>query len=200
MSCAGDGLPISFLSSSLLTVQRLCMLCLSLGQSHITLLQYETPTHPTWLWHPSGLSLHIPFYVKPSPIPRNPAYTLLLCLPWLSSWTSELPCISHCITVLVGCSLSQWEGWPCCPSLYPQFLTQELMHSRSSTQILEQRNGQHWFVNLVWAGGSVLLQQQGLSGPAKDLVWHLSIKVPANLPLSCNFEYLDSKLTQILSF
>ena len=67
---------------------------------------------------------------------------------------------------------------PGSPALPADFLPTELQgKARTQLKFLEQMNGYHWLVNLVWVGrspfppSSVLMQQGGLSGPEKDLVF-----------------------------
>ena len=67
---------------------------------------------------PFRSQLTLPFPLKSSPVPDSSQglhgqYPILLNCPTL-----------HAVTVLVGLSLWQWEGWPYGPFLSPQLLTQ----------------------------------------------------------------------------
>ena len=92
---------------------------------------------------------------------------------------------------------------PGSPALPADFLPTELQgKARTQLKFLEQMNGYHWLVNLVWVGrspfppSSVLMQQGGLSGPEKDLVFFFFL---FSCPSRCQSIFLSPGILNILT-
>lgn len=110
-----------------------CFLCPWDIHTHTPCLKHSAARWPTYFPVTLQVSAYTSLFLQSLPAPWVLDTASSYAPPWQASYTSALPCISHC-SVLVTLCLLQQEEWPYCPSHSLQLLAQDLRCCRNSTE------------------------------------------------------------------